>query len=175
MCDWSQLRPQYKLLRYWWVGVEIYSFSGHPRQASHVRFLLIKSAPYQSAVACLFLRSLPALGMEASFRLNWGNSRGGCKLTDLKPTHCDFPSPCVCTSSSSISQQHNHHTGFLDSIFLVEGAKHYRSPSSMTEEQKQYYRAWDFQRWVAPLKNIFRVVILSTCPFLTLQYNWVCY
>lgn len=40
ICDWTPLRPLYKLLRFWRAGVEIYSSCSHPRQSSYGRFLV---------------------------------------------------------------------------------------------------------------------------------------
>lgn len=60
--DWSSIRPLYKLLRFWQVGAEIYLSSWPPKRSLICKvLLLIKTATYQSQVACLFLWPLLAL------------------------------------------------------------------------------------------------------------------
>lgn len=56
--DWTSPRPLYKLLRSWCVGMKIYSSCSCLRHTSCISPLLIKTATYQSGVACLFLQSL---------------------------------------------------------------------------------------------------------------------
>lgn len=41
-------------LRLWHAGAEIYCFCSLPKQASAMRFLLVKPAAYPAGVICLF-------------------------------------------------------------------------------------------------------------------------
>lgn len=73
ICDWTQLRPLFKLFRFWLVDAEINSFCGHPRQASLEVPLLIQPVTYQSGVIGLFQQSWPP-GTGNSFGVHQGIS-----------------------------------------------------------------------------------------------------
>ena len=54
----TQLRPLYKLLRFWWASEETSQYSTQYSSSCFPYLLLIRSVSYQSAMACLFLCSL---------------------------------------------------------------------------------------------------------------------
>ena len=71
--DWTQLRPLFKLLRYWWAGAEICLSCGCP--SKHHKFSCLLN---QSGAGCLFSLASPCplytgAGGRGNFRYHQGS------------------------------------------------------------------------------------------------------
>lgn len=70
--DWILLRPQYKLLWFWWAGAEINLSCSHPRPALNVSSVAYHTC-HQPICLCLWsLLALPVWGPVSNF--TWGSS-----------------------------------------------------------------------------------------------------